>query len=219
MKPYVHENYANPEFCVIWLHGLGSDGNDMLGLAKQLVLKRPVKHICMNAKTRPVTINNYMQMRAWYDITGTNLQDREDEEGILESEKEIIKVLQQEHQNGFPYNKIFVAGFSQGGAMALFTALRFKENLAGVISLSSYLPLSEKCTYMNKNLAIFIGMGKFDTVVYPEWNVKTYEYLKAHGVENLERIEYPIAHSVSMSEIQDIATWLNRQIDSISAGE
>lgn len=215
MNVFIHESSPTSQFCCIWLHGLGSDGNDMLGLAKQIRTKAAVKHVSLNAPIRPVTINNHMKMRAWYDITGGNLTDREDKAGITQSEQEIIKAIEAEYKNGFAYNQIFIAGFSQGGAMALYTGLRFKKNLAGIVSLSSYLPLADEFQDINRDLSIFMGAGQFDTMVYPQWTMQTYQWLRANGIDNIAKHEYPIAHSVSIAEIEDLSRWIDVRAEQI----
>ncbi|MDF1678088.1 MAG: carboxylesterase, partial [Legionellaceae bacterium] len=118
--------------CIIWMHGLGAGADDMAGLAKQLPLDVPVRHVALNASIRPVTLNQGMPMPAWYDILGMSFSDREDKAGILASEQMILKAIDAQIADGFASETIFLAGFSQGGAMALFTALRTTLSLGGV---------------------------------------------------------------------------------------
>lgn len=217
MNIYTHETLPNPQFCIIWLHGLGSDGNDMLGLAKQLPLPHAVKHVCLNAPVRPITCNQNMPMRAWYDITGLNLSDREDRQGILNSAEEIFKIISIEEEQGFSSEKIFIAGFSQGGAVALFAGLNYEKKLAGIISLSSYLPINSDCKIRYKDTPIFMANGKFDTVVSPEWTIQSFNWLKGRGIDDIQLHEYPIAHSVSIAEINDITNWINLKIQTINS--
>lgn len=217
MNVFIHENLLNPKFCIIWLHGLGSDGNDMLGLAKQLPIEYAVKHVCLNAPVRPITCNQNMPMRAWYDITGVKLTDREDKQGILASDQEILKIIANEQANGFESEKIFLAGFSQGGAMALFSGINYSKKLAGIISLSSYLPLVSECKVKDTQLPIFMASGNFDTVVYPNWTIQSLNWLQNNGIKDIELHEYPIAHAVSIAEIKDIANWINTKIQMITS--
>ncbi len=146
MNTVVIEPVQKAQACMIWMHGLGAGADDMAGLAKQLPLKHmPVRHVALNAPVRPVTLNQGMSMPAWYDITGFSLTDREDKAGILASEQIILDVIKAQIADGFSPSTIFLAGFSQGGAMALFTALRTEVALGGVIALSAYLPLASEC--------------------------------------------------------------------------
>ena len=166
MSIYIKEPQQEAKGCVIWMHGLGADANDMKGLVNELNLSTPVRHVFLDAPVRPVTLNNHMPMRAWYDITGMTLTDREDRAGILESEATIRDVLLQQQADGFSLDKIFLAGFSQGGAMALFTGLSTHGALAGLIVLSGYLPLaSEAKTSLQFDTPMFVASGDHDPLV------------------------------------------------------
>lgn len=199
--------------CILWMHGLGADAQDMKGLAAALNLQEPVKHICLNAPVRPVTINSHMPMRAWYDITGTTLTDREDSKGITESEDMIQHALQQQIQNGFKAENIFLAGFSQGGAMALHCGLRCSHQLAGVICLSAYLPLAENFKPTQAaSVPVFFAYGKMDQVVLPEWSALSLEKMKQHGFKNIQQHTYNMGHEVCLDELTDLSEWLNHQI-------
>jgi len=203
---------AEPLACIIWMHGLGSDAQDMEGLAGELKLKWPVRHIFLNAPVRPVTINNNMEMRAWYDIKGANLTSREDKRGIEESESLIKDVMKKQLEEGFSTNQLFLAGFSQGGAMAFYTGLNFKKPLAGIVALSGYLPLSKQVTMSQKlSTPMFAGYGQYDDVVNPEWTQKTIEWVEENGMKKVESHIYPMAHAVCLKEINDLTDWFNTQ--------
>ena len=202
--------------CVIWMHGLGADAQDMKGLAAALNIQKPVKHICLNAPVRPVTINSHMPMRAWYDITGTTLTDREDSKGISESEELIQDAVQQQIKSGFSANHIYLAGFSQGGAMALHYGLRCADILAGVICLSAYLPLAENFKpKQSVDTPIFFAYGKMDQVVLPEWSRLSLEQIKQHGFKNVQQHTYDMGHEVCLDELTDLSEWLNHQLSMI----
>jgi len=205
----VIQSKQKAEACVIWMHGLGASADDMVGLAKQLPLKVPMRHVSLNAPIRPVTLNQHMLMPAWYDIVGMKLTDREDRTGILESERIILKAIEQQVANGFSHKQIFLAGFSQGGAMALFTSLHAVATLGGVISLSAYLPLASDCDVkLDVKTPIFIGSGRLDPVVLPAWTAESVTWLKNKGFEHLTVHDYPMEHSVCIEEMRDIAVWL-----------
>lgn len=205
--------------CVIWMHGLGADAQDMSGLAEQLPVNVPVRHVFMNAPVRPVTLNNNMPMRAWYNIYGMNLTDRDDIEGILQSEKLVREVIDAQVADGFISEQIFLAGFSQGGAMALFTGLKTSSPLAGIIALSGYIPARDKCkTIQEKKTPIFMASGQYDPIVLPEWSKQSARWIQEQGYENLSWNEYLMEHAICMEELTDLAKWLTTQVSSISAG-
>jgi phospholipase/carboxylesterase len=148
LTTYIKESHQPAQACVIWLHGLGADAANMMGVADAFPESfLPIRHVFVDAPLRPVTLNNHMTMRAWYDITGLTLEDREDKEGILQSEQMILEIIAEQVSKGIALNQIYLAGFSQGGAIALFIAMRTRLQLAGVLALSSYLPLQVGPTY------------------------------------------------------------------------
>lgn len=208
------EPQAPAQACVIWMHGLGADASDMMGVADELqVTDLAVRHIFINAPMRPVTLNNGMMMPAWYDILGLELVDRQDREGIEESESIIRKVMDEQLNEGFAFEQIYLAGFSQGGAMALHTALQTSARLGGVIALSAYLPLAEhNRPKMDKHTPIFLGSGQFDPIVVPKWVEMSRDWLLNNGYIHLTDHKYPMEHSICMEEINDISQWLNQQI-------
>lgn len=209
----LHEPQESAQGCVIWMHGLGSDAQDMKGLAAQLPMAQPLRHVFVNAPVRPVTLNNGMRMRAWYDIFGLKFTAREDKAGILESYEALLDVIQGQIKAGFQPETIVLAGFSQGGALALYTALHYDQPLAGVIALSSYLPISAECQpTLPKKVPFFIGYGQFDPLVLPEWTRHSKECLNNLGYEQVTLRHYPMEHSVCMEEIQEIGSWLAKGV-------
>ncbi len=217
MSVYIKEPKQPALACVIWMHGLGADGRDMAGLAEQLPLTVPVRHVFMDAPVRPVTLNNNMSMRAWYDIVGMKLTDREDRAGILASENLIRKVFEQQCADGFKPSQIFFAGFSQGAAMALRTGLHMTTPLAGIIALSGYLPLSAECKpALSFNTPIWIAAGTFDPIVLPSWTKHGFDWFLSQGFQDVEWHEYPMEHTLCLQEIRDVAGWLSAQILSFS---
>lgn len=202
--------------CIIWLHGLGASADDMAGLAEQLPLTENIRHVLVDAPIRPVTINNHMPMRAWYDIVGTNLSDREDREGILQSKNLIMEVIHAQLAEGFESKQIFLAGFSQGGAMALFTGLQMQSPLAGIIALSAYLPLSSACTMtIDPHTPIFFAIGQHDPIVLPQWSRLSLTPLLHQGFSQISQHEYPMEHTVCLEEMYDLSRWISIQMTSI----
>ncbi|WP_048441853.1 alpha/beta hydrolase [Caenimonas sp. SL110] len=209
------EQETGPAPCatVIILHGLGADGNDFVPIARELDLSAvgPVRFVFPHAPVIPVTINNGMRMRAWYDILGTDLVKREDEAGLRNSVAQVEALLEAEKARGMPANRIVLAGFSQGCAMALLAGLRHKERLAGIVGMSGYLPLASSTAAersdANAITPIFLAHGQYDNVVVPERGRASRDMLKALGYP-VEWHEYPMAHSVCMEEVQQLNDWL-----------
>ena len=202
----------NPNASLIWMHGLGADGNDFAPVVEMLNLPQ-MRFILPHAPYRKVTANNGYEMRAWYDILSFTPGSPQDEVGIRESQAYIEGLIAQEVTRGIAHNKILLAGFSQGGAIALQTALRCKQALAGVLALSTYLPLkpllaAEKTT-ANQHTPIFMVHGTFDEVISLATCQLSVETLQAQSYK-LEWHEYPMAHSVCMEEIDDIRAFLLR---------
>lgn len=200
--------------CVIWMHGIGANAQDMMGLARQLRLQGPVRHLFLDAPTRPITFNNGMQMQAWYDVLGfgDNLAAREDKTGILASEEMIQRVYHQQLTEGFDSKNIFFAGFSQGGAMALFTGLRTRLPLGGILALSTYLPLANECAQALTETPIFLASGDYDFIVPPTLTEQVFEWLQAQAFSHVSFHRYPMDHSICAQEIHDISTWFNQII-------
>jgi phospholipase/carboxylesterase len=201
------ETGPDPEACVIWLHGLGADGHDFEPIVPELELARPVRFIFPHAPVRPVTINNGMRMRAWYDIVQFG-PGREDDAGLRASQKLVEEMIRAQ---GMPASRIVLAGFSQGGAIVLQTALRYPERLAGVMALSCYLPIAStlegEAHSKNKDLPIFMAHGQYDDVIAIGRAQQSLEHLKKLGYP-VEWHEYPMPHSVCAPEIADISAWL-----------
>ena len=205
---------SNPDYAVIWLHGLGADGNDFVPIAYELqnLVDKPLRFIFPHAPLRPVTLNNGYIMRAWYDITGLHLDAREDKEGLSETSEQINKLIQQQIKLGIPPKNIFLAGFSQGGASVLYAGLRYSQELAGLIILSAYLPLGKNLNTekhsANQHTPIFWGHGVQDNVVPLQWAEISDQQLKTCGFEKQNFYQYPMAHEVCEKEIKDISLWM-----------
>ncbi|CAM4444238.1 MAG: Carboxylesterase 2 [Legionellaceae bacterium] len=215
---YIEINPENPpKATVIWLHGLGADGNNFANIVPELHLPKdlPIRFIFPHAPIRPITVNNGSLMRGWYDITGFTLSSREDKAGLDLSQQAIIDLIKKENERGIETSKIILAGFSQGGALALYTGLRYEEPFAGIIALSSYLPLANNLAHemhiSNTKTSIFLVHGIHDTVIPLEWAEIAKHKLMDIG-NSIEWHTYPIDHSVSFEEIQDIRRWLIQQL-------
>jgi len=208
------ETGAAPRAAVIWLHGLGADGSDFEPIVPELGLPAslPVRFIFPNAPHRPVTINNGMRMPAWYDILQLG-GGTEDEAGIRESQGFVESLIAREIKRGVARDKIVLAGFSQGGAIVLQTGLRHPGRLAGVMALSTYLPLSatlaKEHAATNRALPIFMAHGSYDGMIPMQRAALSRDAMKALGYE-VEWHEYPMQHSVCPEEIADIAAFLRR---------
>lgn len=212
METYIQDPAQPPKACVIWLHGLGANAADLMGVAQVMTTQSPVRHVFLDAPVRPVTLNNHMPMQAWYDIVGLTLSDREDRVGILQSEKQIQAEIIKQQAAGFAPEQIYIFGFSQGGAMALFVGLRSVLPLGGLGILSAYLPLRSECEPIYvASTPIFMAAGEFDQVVLPDWTKQSYEWV----AKRMQRVcwkQYPMEHVMSYDEIQDLSHWLDEQI-------
>lgn len=198
------------------MHGLGADASDMMGVAEQLHVTSEIHHIFLDAPRRPVTLNAGMVMPAWYDIQGLKLTDREDKEGIAHSAAQIRQVIEEQLQQGFIAQHIYLAGFSQGGAMALHTALHYDGRLGGVMALSAYLPLAQETqSVLDRNTPFFLGSGRFDPLVLPAWTEQSKEWLQAHDYKHVSSHLYPMEHSICIEELTDMSDWLNTQIQGV----
>ncbi len=218
LLPIEIETSANPEFAVIWMHGLGADGSDFVPVVPELGLgdSPSVRFVFPHAPEIPVTCNGGYVMRAWYDIISLEPASRQvDEAGILQSRQMIRSLITRENQRGIPGRRIFLAGFSQGGAIAYTAALTHPESLAGVIALSTYLPsqrlLAEEATEANRETPIFAAHGTEDDVVALELGMQAREYLERRGYK-LEWHEYPMPHSICLEEIALIGGWLKTRM-------
>lgn len=210
------ETADNPQFSVIWMHGLGADGSDFVPVVPELGLDGyAVRFIFPHAPMIPVTCNGGYVMRAWYDIISLDINSRKiDDAGIIASRQAIRRLITRENQRGIPNHRIFIAGFSQGGAVAYATALTHPEKLAGIIALSTYIPnpaLAAEFTEANKATPIFAAHGTDDDVVSFQLGVAARELLIQHGYA-LEWQDYPMPHSVCIEEIEAIGKWLRKVI-------
>lgn len=217
LEAHVIETGPNPGTTLIVLHGLGDSGHGFVPVCGELDLSSlgAVRFVLPHAPERPVTINGGYVMPAWYDILGADLVRREDEAGLRESLAAITALIDSERQRGMPAERIVVAGFSQGCAMALMTALRYPERLGGAVGLSGYLPLATTTaaerSIANADLPIFMAHGTQDPVVVPARGTTTRDALRALGHE-VEWHDYPMPHSVCMEEINDLNAWLLKQL-------
>lgn len=200
---------------VIWLHGLGADGYDFVPIVEELQMPAALgtKFIFPHARQRPVTINNGFVMRAWYDIRGFNLTAAEDEAGIRDSDTVVRGCIDREIGAGVAPEDIVVAGFSQGGAMALYSGLRYPQRLAGILALSTYLPLrdslSTEAHAANRDIPILMCHGTRDQVVPEIAGKLSRDFLAGLGYA-VDWKSYPMEHQVSMDEVRDIAAWLKQ---------
>lgn len=209
------ETRSDPTAAVVWLHGLGADGNDFVPIVRELRLPSElgIRFVFPHAPMMPVTINNGYVMRAWYDVTFDGLDRRPDARGIVASQKAVEALLAREKTRGIAPDRIVVAGFSQGGAITLQTGLRHAETLAGLMVLSSYLPLAEtlaaEAAEANRQTPIFMAHGADDPVIAIDLGRRSRGLLEEQGYR-VEWHEYPMPHSVCLQEIEDISRWLQR---------
>ena len=213
------ETGRRPAGSVIWLHGLGADGHDFEPVVPALVDpgERPLRFVFPHAPTRPVTINGGFVMRAWYDIVGFDRNSRQDEAGIRASDAAVRELIRRENERGVPAERIVIAGFSQGGAMALLTGTRYVERLAGIMALSSYMVLAASFeaerSAANRSTPVFMAHGTFDPVVDPSLGEESRRLMESSGY-SVEWRAYPMPHAVCPEEIADIAVWLRRVLPS-----
>jgi len=208
------ETKPKPSHAVIWLHGLGADGNDFVPVVKQMKLPPlGIRFVFPHAPMRPVTINGGFVMRAWYDIAYQELAFKEDERGLRDSQKLIEDLIARENKRGIPSSRIVLAGFSQGGVITLQVGLRQAKRLAGLMALSAYLPMSPTIE-VERNAAsnqvpIFMGHGIADNIVPLALGTMSRDSLIKLGYE-VEWHQYPMPHSVCPEELVDISAWLKR---------
>ena len=202
--------------CVIWLHGLGADGHDFVPIVPELNLESVLstRFVFPHAPMIPVTINQGFVMRAWYDVSESKIDAGQDEKGIRRSEQILRKLIEEQIKSGIPSERIFLAGFSQGGAIALHTGLRYPKRLAGIIALSTYLPLAKTLpaekNEINNSTPIFLAHGSDDPVIPVDLAYTTRGRLEKEGYLTTW-VEYEgMVHSVSEKEIFDISDWLEQ---------
>ncbi|MEY4729285.1 MAG: Carboxylesterase 2 [Pseudomonadota bacterium] len=206
-----------PIASVIWLHGLGADGNDFVSVVRELKLpdSLPLRFIFPHAPMRPVSVNGGHVMRAWYDLSQGPSGMKSNENDIRASQSEIYKLIEREISRGVASDKIILAGFSQGGVITLQAGLRYERKLNGIIALSTYLAmhdsLEKEATEVNKNIPIFMAHGEQDNVIQLSIAEKSREVLQKHGYQP-DWHQYPMPHSVCMEEIEAISAWLQKQV-------
>ena len=202
----------NPQGSIIWLHGLGADGHDFEPIVPELRLPsdKSLRFVFPHAPVQPVTINGGMAMRSWYDIVSFDSEGRADRAGVLESSELLEGLIVREIDRGIAPQKIVVAGFSQGGAVAIHTALQTEYEIAGLMALSTYMALPDDAAsaVSRKDLPIFMAHGSFDPVLRMEWGRSSADRLIEAGFA-VDWHEYPMAHAVCPQEIADISHWLS----------
>ena len=202
----------NPSGSIIWLHGLGADGHDFEPIVPELRLPTgvPLRFVFPHAPVQPVTINGGMAMRSWYDILSFDSEGRADRDGVLKSSAILEGLIAREIERGIAADKIVIAGFSQGGAVAIHTALQTEHNIAGLMALSTYMALPDDAenAVSRKDLPIFMAHGSADPVLQMAWGRSSADKLIESGYE-VEWHEYPMAHAVCPQEIADIGIWLS----------
>ncbi|MFT5050457.1 MAG: phospholipase/carboxylesterase [Chlamydiales bacterium] len=202
---------------VIWLHGLGADGNDFVSIIPMLGLgpDRAVRFVFPNAPSIPVTVNGGMVMPAWYDVTGTDLQRQPDVDGVRRSAAQVARLIARENERGIPSARIVLAGFSQGGVIALYQGLRHGEPLAGIMALSTYLAgdedLEQERSAANRSVSIFQAHGSLDPMVPFERGHSARERLTGLGYA-VEWHEFAMEHQVCIEEIEAIGAWLQERL-------
>lgn len=208
---------GTPTACIIWLHGLGANGHDFTPLVPQLgiVQSHGVRVVLPHAPARAVTINGGLVMPAWYDIRAMDLRHGEDVAGIRQSERQIVALIERELESGIDARRLFLAGFSQGGAIALHTGLRYGHALGGILALSTYLPLSgrlaSEAATANRALPILLAHGSADPVVPLVLAQQTRRLLVDLGYP-VEWHLYPMLHAVCPDEVGDIRHWLQMRL-------
>jgi len=206
------ETAPDPRASIIWMHGLGADGNDFAPLADEIALPIAVRYIFPHAPMMPVSINGGYVMRAWYDISDAAIR-REDEDGVRASQQSVELLLAREKSRGIAASRIVLAGFSQGGAIALQAGLRHAERLAGIMALSTYVPLAgqlaAEANPANRGVPIFMAHGTADPMIAFARAQASRDLLQQQAYA-VEWHEYPMQHSVCPQEIADIGVWLRR---------
>lgn len=212
------ETRSNPTASVIWLHGLGASGHDFEPIVPEMRLSAGVRFIFPHAPNRTVTVNGGMVMPAWYDIISIDIERVIDTQQIMESAEIISELIEQEIKRGIASDRIFIAGFSQGGAVAYEAALSHPKPLGGLIALSTYFATRKTITLhsANRQLPIFIGHGMADNVVAEVLGQEAVQFLETENYQP-HYATYPIPHSVSMDEITDINQWLEQQLTKTKA--
>ena len=206
-----------PQGTVIWLHGLGADGYDFEPIVTELGLDGQVelRFVFPHAPVRPVTINGGMSMRAWYDVMSLDRSGPQDEDGIRESSETLVRLIERERERGVSHDRIVLAGFSQGGAIAMYTAMRYRHKLAGLMVLSSWMPLEssindevvQAAASQPRGLAVLMAHGSFDPMLPIAAGQHARELMEQAGFA-VQWHDYPMAHAVCAEEIAEIRAWL-----------
>ncbi len=210
------ETGPDPQWSVIWLHGLGADGNDFVPLVPELVQADwpALRFVFPNAPERAVTINGGMRMRAWYDIRDMDLANRADAEGVAESVAQIDALIAREGERGIPPERIVLAGFSQGGAITLAAGIQRKQPLAALVALSTYLPMGQATLATLTNEArsqpVFMAHGSFDPVVPYTGGKRSRDALRDAGF-TVDWHAYPMGHQVAAEEVAHLQAWLGKR--------
>lgn len=211
------EPAAPAQACVIWLHGLGADGFDFQPVVPYLKIPNElaVRFLFPHAEVMPVTINGGMPMRAWYDILEMNIERKVDKASLFKSSQRIAALIDQQVAEGIPADKIILAGFSQGGAVAYQTALTYAEPLAGLISLSTYMATQDEIktdrSAANQQLPVWIAHGTVDDVVPMQLGEQAYQALNELNY-NVEWHTYPMGHEVAIEELEAIGAWISQRL-------
>lgn len=208
------ETAANPNAAIIWLHGLGADGHDFEPLVPEIVRRgeRAWRFVFPHAPIRPVTLNGGLPMRAWYDLKGLDRRAAEDLAGFWDADARVRELIARESTRGISPSRVVLAGFSQGGAVSLYTAPRYPERLAGVLALSCYLPLPDRLATervaANQDVPIFMAHGTSDATLSLSFAQQSRDHLLSLGY-GVDWHEYPMGHSVCMPEVADIRVFLD----------
>ncbi len=214
---------TEPKAVVIWLHGLGADGHDFEPVVPMLELPPalPVRFVFPHAPVRPVTINMGMRMRAWYDIVSLSVDRRVDVENLLESADRLVDLIEAEKRRGAAAERILLAGFSQGGAVALHAGLRYPEALAGMVALSTYMPtagtLAAKASDANRSTPIFMAHGTMDPMVPLAAGSSARQELARLGYR-VQWHQYPMTHEVCAEEIRELGKWMTETLGGVFSG-
>lgn len=210
------ETGPGPSWSIVWLHGLGADGHDFAPIVPELL--RPgwpaIRFVFPHAPVRAVTINNGVRMRAWYDIRDLSIEQRADEQGVRESIAQVEALIARENERGVPNERILLAGFSQGGAIALAAGLRREAGVAGIVALSTYLPMADttaaEATRAGKATPVFMAHGQHDPVVPEGLGARSRDLMRGLGV-SVDWRSYAMPHSVCAEEIHDLGDWLQQR--------
>ncbi len=222
--PIEVQTSANPVASVIWLHGLGADGHDFEAIVPELKLPASlaVRFVFPHAPMRPITINGGMVMRGWYDIMPGKDGFIENSDDIRDASDLIRSLIEQEQERGIPASRIILAGFSQGGAVAIYTGLGLEQPLAGIMALSTYVPMIDSAeNWMSasaKSVPVFQAHGQFDPLIALNRAEKSAIVMKQQGIQ-VEWHSYPMEHSVCVEEILDISRWITSVLTNQSADD